>query len=88
MATQVGTAASETIIVISASDVVYGLDGNDRLQSAFANTFWYGGQGNDLLFATTAGAYGDMYGGAGNDWLYSAGNTANDDMYGGEGNDV
>ena len=89
MPTTTLTAGHDSFSVSDTNRVVYGLDGNDRIDgNGYNNTIYYGGQGNDTLYNNFTTGYGDFYGGSGNDWLFSNASSSADDMYGGEGNDI
>lgn len=64
-------------------DLIYALDGDDEVDSAYGNDTVYGGSGNDSI----DGGYGNdiLYGEDGNDTLI--GGVGEDTLYGGNGND-
>jgi Ca2+-binding RTX toxin-like protein len=68
-------------------DVLYGLDGNDRLFASvpLAPGYIEGGRGDDYLFILAGVASGQVYGGEGADTLL--GNTNPETLYGGDGDD-
>jgi trimeric autotransporter adhesin len=79
--TVIGNATDNTITGGSATDRLYGRDGNDVLNGAGGHDFLYGGNGDDRL---TGGDGNDaLYGGAGTDTLN--GGTGNDILDGGAG---
>lgn len=75
MATNIGTAGSDTIIGKSFAERLFGKGSNDVLKGMGGNDRVYGGSGNDKL-----------YGGRGNDTLI--GNSGDDTLHGGSGDDT
>jgi Ca2+-binding RTX toxin-like protein len=75
---------SSTIISQGGNDTLYGLDGDDILDSGAGNDTLYGGIGNDTLKAGSGNDY--LYGGEGSDTL--DGGIGNDFLDGGIGNDL
>ena len=76
----------------SATNTIYGYDGNDSLVGGKSNDYIYGGNDNDTLVGNKGndyleGSYGNdsLVGGAGDDRLY--GDYGDDTLYGGNGND-
>ncbi|MET0529527.1 MAG: calcium-binding protein [Microvirga sp.] len=72
-------------VVFANQNVVYALDGDDRVFSSLAAPVLYGGEGFDFLGNNGTGA-GRSYGGGGNDNLH--GGTAADQLFGEDGNDL
>ena len=67
-------------------NVVYGLNGNDRIFSSTLSPDLYGGEGSDFLAASNNAAFVDSYGGAGNDTLH--GSVNGDQLFGDDGADL
>jgi Ca2+-binding RTX toxin-like protein len=98
---RVGTANSDIINAVASPQMIFGLGGNDTINSGSANDLLCGGDGNDQLSGgagndvldggtgnnSLAGGAGDdtLIGGAGNDSL--SGGNGNDSLSGGNGND-
>lgn len=78
-----GTSGHDNLNGSSASELIKGLQGNDRINGNGGTDDLLGGDGNDVI----TGASNDDYldGGKGNDTLY--GNGGRDYLVGGEGND-
>ncbi|MEV0218375.1 calcium-binding protein [Streptomyces sp. NPDC050704] len=76
----------DDVLTASGADVLYGDDGNDRLNGG--GGVWsvgpYGGSGDDTITDCAT----DCYGGAGNDSLTGGADPTDNHMYGDDGNDV
>ncbi|MDB5469294.1 MAG: hemolysin-type calcium-binding repeat family protein [Caulobacter sp.] len=101
MPTITGTAGNDYIPVpfILQPYTIYGLDGDDTIDSYGGNDLIYGGNGNDTIIGSSGAdvIYGgagedNITGDAGNDILYSGdalnGGNVNETMLGGAGNDI
>lgn len=76
----------------SATNTIYGYDGNDSLVGGKSDDYLYGGNDNDTLVGNKGNDYleggngnDSLVGGAGDDRLY--GDYGDDTLYGGNGND-
>ena len=80
-----GTAGSDYLFLSgSTSDVVYGLAGDDTIQSNAGHDLVHGGEGNDSLIEWSGND--TLYGDEGNDTIN--GGSGNDFHYGGAGDDL
>lgn len=78
-----GGLGDDEIISCAGDDIVYGEEGNDRINTVSGADIIFGGDGNDILLA---GADDDrLYGESGNDTMYGA--EDNDLLFGGDGDD-
>lgn len=66
-------------------EVVYALNGDDRIFTSVASPDVYGGEGNDFI-GNQGASFGDLYGGAGNDAIH--GGIASDWIDGDDGTDL
>jgi Ca2+-binding RTX toxin-like protein len=80
---QLGTDASE--VINATQNVVYALDGSDRVFSTQSSPDLYGGEGSDFIANSGTGDT-EVYGGQGSDAIH--GGTVDDELYGEDGNDL
>ena len=95
-------ALDNTLNGSSENEIIYGLGGDDSIESGKGDDVVYGGEGDDIInnISGVDKLYGDkgddilsssghnemLYGGKGNDTLYARGYSGT--LYGGEGNDA
>lgn len=86
MPTYIGTDNADSVNN-STDNAIYGLGGNDNLQSSYASSVYiHGGTGDDLInYQDAAVGSGELYGDDG--WDSMDGGSNADEMYGGDDND-
>jgi hypothetical protein len=66
----VGAEGADSLEGQGGNTFIWGQGGNDWLNDQFSGAQIYGGDGNDVIFATSAGALAWFEGGSGNDCLF------------------